>query len=484
MSTAVIEEVAIDYEPKGAAADLFDVRDPEVLVEGPAGTGKGRAIGELLNVTCEENPGCRIAVIRKTRVSLSESWMVTFEEKCLPPMSPLRNGPTRAHRTSYDYENGSRIILGGMDNPTRLFSTEYDIIFWNEAQEGTENEWESLHRALRWGKLPYQQLLGDCNPDVPTHWLNQRCLKGLTRRMRSKHVDNPSLTPEYMARLAALTGVRRKRLFEGIWAAAEGQVWDNYDADRHVIARHETPEIKWHFGSIDFGYRAPGCFQVWGVDGDTRLYRVAEVYQRGLLKEFWAEAVKHFHQKYDMQAVVADSAEPESIQVLNDVLNVKRAEPFVRKADKTKGRLYGYNLVRSGLDVQSDKKPRMFLVRDSNWWVHVDEETRAWELRQGVQPELRGESQPCNLEEEIPALVHGMRPDGTPSKDEGPDRNCIDHAADAACYAAVFAWKHDLGDPGGPKPQPKVVKAGTIGFHDRIWEIFPELYAPPDDWED
>ena len=31
----------------------------------------------------DENPGCRVAVVRKTRVSLTESWLVTWENKVL-----------------------------------------------------------------------------------------------------------------------------------------------------------------------------------------------------------------------------------------------------------------------------------------------------------------------------------------------------------------------------------------------------------------
>ena len=34
------------YGPRGAAAELFGCRDPEVLIEGPAGTGKTRAVLE------------------------------------------------------------------------------------------------------------------------------------------------------------------------------------------------------------------------------------------------------------------------------------------------------------------------------------------------------------------------------------------------------------------------------------------------------
>ena len=39
MTTAATERI-IRYEPKGAILELFKAHDPEILVVGPAGTGK------------------------------------------------------------------------------------------------------------------------------------------------------------------------------------------------------------------------------------------------------------------------------------------------------------------------------------------------------------------------------------------------------------------------------------------------------------
>src|SRR6185503_16380961 len=152
-----------------------------------------------------------------------------------------------------------------------LFSTEFDLIYVNEATELTENEWESLHRALRNNVAPYQQLVGDCNPDAPTHWLNQRCIAGRTKRLLSRHADNPTLTPAYLERLDRLTGVRRQRLFLGLWVAAEGQIWEQFDPQHHVRAwdvdlsnrdgrirlnENEVEQvcIKSTFASVDWGF--------------------------------------------------------------------------------------------------------------------------------------------------------------------------------------------------------------------------------------
>ena len=215
-----------EYQPYGAALDLFHSHDREILIEGPAGTGKTRAILEKIHILALKQAGIRVLFVRKTRKSLSESALTTFEEAVLPSgFKRLWSGARRGNRDKYTYPNGSEIILGGMDNPVHLFSTEFDVICVFEATELSEDEYESLHRALRHGRLGYQQVLCDCNPSYPTHWLIRRALGGRMRHLPSRHEDNPTLTPEYMETLKALTGIRHDRLYRGVWIAAEGAVW-------------------------------------------------------------------------------------------------------------------------------------------------------------------------------------------------------------------------------------------------------------------
>jgi len=78
------------YQPIGAALTAFYSRAPEVLLSGPARTGKSRALLKLMHLRASKYPGSRHLIARKTRASLSESGLVTFEEKVLPPNSRCR----------------------------------------------------------------------------------------------------------------------------------------------------------------------------------------------------------------------------------------------------------------------------------------------------------------------------------------------------------------------------------------------------------
>jgi Rad3-related DNA helicase len=51
----------------------------QLLISGPAGTGKTFAILCLLHCLASDEPGLRILICRQTRVSLTDSVLITFE---------------------------------------------------------------------------------------------------------------------------------------------------------------------------------------------------------------------------------------------------------------------------------------------------------------------------------------------------------------------------------------------------------------------
>ena len=131
-------------------------------------TGKSRACLEKLHLCAQKYPRMRGLIIRKTRESLSEAALVTYEDKVLPERSPIAEGPRRNFRQVYTYPNGSQIVVGGLDKPGKVMSTEYDMIYVQEAVELDLVDWLALTTRLRNNVMPYQQLIADCNPDAPT----------------------------------------------------------------------------------------------------------------------------------------------------------------------------------------------------------------------------------------------------------------------------------------------------------------------------
>lgn len=286
------------YQPFGTAVEAFRFKGPELLYAGPAGTGKSKCLLEKLHAMMLKYPGARGLIVRKTLASLGSTALVTYEQHVAK--EHLANGEVKwfggspKEAACYKYKNGSVIVVGGMDKSMKIMSSEYDVCYAQEATELLEEDWEAITTRLRNGRIPYQQLIADANPDVPTHWLKIRCDTGKTFHIGSRHEDNPVLfeqTPEgpgpltevgraYMAKLDALTGVRYMRLRKGIWCAAEGLVYEEFDPVLHVYKRMYEPPISWtRYITVDFGYTNPMVVQFWAEDEDGRLYLYRELYQ-------------------------------------------------------------------------------------------------------------------------------------------------------------------------------------------------------------
>jgi phage terminase large subunit len=82
-----------------------------------------------------------------------------------------------------------------------------------------------------------------------------------------------------MANLDALTGVRRHRLRDGLWSAAEGVVYEAFRPEIHVVDNAPVPAAWPRFWSIDFGFTNPFVLQCWAEDPDGRLILYREIYQ-------------------------------------------------------------------------------------------------------------------------------------------------------------------------------------------------------------
>lgn len=430
------------YEPFGAAQALFACRDNEVLLSGPAGTGKSLACLYKLHLAASRLP-VRCLILRKTRTSLTESGLVTFERDVLPPLHPARRGPSRPMRRCYRYPTGAEIVVGGLDDPTRIMSTDYDLIYVQEAIELTEEEWEALTTRLRNGKLPYQQLLADTNPDAPTHWLKLRCDAGRTKLLESRHEDNPRLydrvrrawTPEgaaYLARLDQLTGPRLQRYRYGLWVQAEGVVYEGWDPAIHLIDKFPIPREWPRILSIDFGYTNPFVAQWWAVDPDGRLYRYREIYHTRRLVEDHARRIAELSRNEPAPVVVVCDHDAEDRATLERHLGIATT-PAVKDVSP------GLQAVAARLRPAGDGRPRLYFLRDS-----LDERD----------PELASAKRPCCTEEEFTSYVWDTR--AGRRKGEAPLKQ-HDHGMDSLRYVV---WGLDCGGPDGEgEPEPLVLRA-------------------------
>jgi phage terminase large subunit len=293
------------YRPRGSAKELMENRAAEILLSGPAGTGKSRACLEKILACAIKYPGMKALILRKTLKSLSTTALDTWRKHVavdhIETGEVVYYGGSSEEPAQYRFANGSKVMVGGMDNPTRIMSSEYDLIYVQEAIEFTVTDWENANSRLRNGIMPYQQLIADTNPSTPTHWLKLRCDDGACLMLHSRHEENPILFGDdgkltargiaYMARLDALTGVRKQRLRFGRWVASEGIIWEQWEPRLHVVPAFEPPHAWRRWWVIDFGFTNPFVLQCWAEDPDGRLILYREIYHTARTVDQHAETI-------------------------------------------------------------------------------------------------------------------------------------------------------------------------------------------------
>ena len=348
-SLATITQDAKPYRPYGACLDLFGARESEVVIEGPADCGKSRACLEKLHAAMTKYPGARAAIVRKTRKSLTSTAMATFERQVLP------DGAAKLwNAEEYRYTNGSKIYLFGLDDPERLKSFEGDLAYVQEASELAREDWEILTTRVtgRGGTMPYQQIIADLNPREPSFWLYDRERDGKTRFLFARHADNPTITPQRLAPLEALTGYLRDRLLLGLRVSAEGTYFTEFDPRQHLVESFDPPADWVRWVCVDWGFANPWV-ALWLVrerpGGHIYVYR--EISLAGVRDEQQAQLIVDRSKGEDISLVVLDPSmfNPRTEQMRPSVAQVYQAYGVPNIAPGFNNRVQGWSVVRRAL---------------------------------------------------------------------------------------------------------------------------------------
>jgi hypothetical protein len=423
------------FAPRGAVKKLWQTRDFETIVSGPAETGKTWGCLQYSNALLWKYPGAQGVLCRKMYSTLIGSAVRTYQ-RIIGTDSPIRAfGGERPQW--FDYPNGSRLWVVGMDAPGKALSSERDFICINQAEELDLGDFETLTtRATgRGAVMPYTRIFGDANPGPPQHWIKQREASGRLKLIESRHEDNPTLFEDdgtiteqgkrTLSILDALTGVRKLRLRFGKWAAAEGAVYEDFDPALHVIERFDIPKHWRRVRSIDFGYTNPFVCQWWAIDDDGRMYLYREIYYSRRLVEDHAHGVRdeagelvalgiqQLSEGETYEATVADHDAEDRATLERYKISTTPAHKSIQQ---------GIEAVASRFRKAGDGKPRLFIFRGVT--VQRDERLIDAKLPTSTEQEQGEYSYPKNAK---------------PDKEKKEDPMKVnDHGMDAERYAVAY----------------------------------------------
>lgn len=222
---------------------------------------------------------------------------------------------------------GQKIYFRGLDDPLKVTSITVEVgaLCWLWIEEAYEIMSEDDFDTL------YESMLGDCpeglfkqvtltfNPWNERHWLKKRFFDEPdenTLAITTNYLCNEWLSEEDKKVFEDMK-IRNPRRYQvaglGNWGIVDGLVYENWKEETFEL--EDVQNYISAFG-LDFGYtNDPSAFFVGFLDkANKRLYVWDEFYEKGLSNK--AIANKIIEMGYSKERIVADSAEPKSIDEL------------------------------------------------------------------------------------------------------------------------------------------------------------------------
>lgn len=298
---------------------FYDSQAPEIAASSAMGMGKSRVLCQKAWDLAMKYPGAQLGLFRKVQNSLAATTEVTFWSEVADPRFVVAR-----NRTEHWVDVGpptarpSRIWFLGLDPnpethvPSKVGSLNLDWAGVDEAIELTEPDWIMLGGRLRRTAMPFRQLAAVTNPASPKHWLKRHFTPPDETREWYAFTANRFLPDDYRARLASMgDGVEAQRLAQGLWVAAEGQIWFLPDAQ---ITEPGQDTWKRVVGGIDWGFVHAFAAEIVGESGSGRRATLDEVYARGKLLDDLIPELLEKQARYNVSAWFADPSEPEYIE--------------------------------------------------------------------------------------------------------------------------------------------------------------------------
>jgi phage terminase large subunit len=258
---------------------------------------------------------------------------------------------------------GQKIYFRGMDDPLKITSIAVDTgsLCWawiEEAYEiSDEKSFDTLDESIRGAVAMglFKQITLTFNPWSEHTWIKKRffdvvdketglsddgqVLAITTNYMCNEWLDESDL--KIFESMKKNNPARYRVAGLGEWGITDGVVYPNVEEREFEVNEiRKRNKVKSAFG-LDFGFTDPTSFVACLIDENNKeIYIFDEWYKENVTNETIYEAI--WSMGYSEQIIVADSAEPKSIQELRN-LGLNKIRPCRKGRDSV---LYGIQLIQ------------------------------------------------------------------------------------------------------------------------------------------
>lgn len=328
------------------------------IVKGSRASKKSKTTALNYITEMMEYPEANLLVVRKTYRTLKESCFTELKW-AMKRLNVEQHWKVTESPLQMEYiPTGQKIYFRGLDDPLKVTSITVDVgvLCWmwiEEAYEITsEPDFDMLDESIR-GKVPaglFKQITLTLNPWNEHHWIKKRFfdaepdedILALTTNYKcNEWLDEADL--KVFERMKKNNPRRYKVAGLGDWGIVDGLIYENWKEEKFDVDEiRQRSGIQSAFG-LDFGYtNDPSTLFASLVDeSNKKIYVFDEMYEYGMSNERIAEHVQKM--QFSKEKIIADSAEPKSIDRLYD-LGLRRI----------KGARKGKDSIQNGIDFIQD----------------------------------------------------------------------------------------------------------------------------------
>lgn len=375
--------------------------------------GPGKSHGVFAQVTlddCQRVKNLKGLFLRQTGTAARESFGDLVIKILARKVDYTYN---RAESILY-FKNGSRVVLGGFHDERdvdKYVGIEYDFVAIEELNQLTFDRVERLLGSMRTSKPNWRpRMYASFNPGGIGHVFVKETFveparelcEEKTKFVPARYSDNPWLNREYIDYLENLGGNLGRAWRDGDFDIFEGQYFNEWRNDLHVVNPYEVPTTWKRIRCIDHGRTAPTACMWGAIDYDGNIVWYREYYMANQDADRNAQEIKRLSEGEKYSFAVMDSACYSKTGFGETIAEIyERNGVYADPAPKN--RLAGWNLFHEYL--RGDDGPKMKFF-----------------------------STCVNAIRTIPTLIHDSRA----GKLEDLDTTGEDHCADAISYGLQY----------------------------------------------
>jgi phage terminase large subunit len=262
-------------------------------------------------IALHEFPGINWIIARKTRPELrATTWDMflngdTGQEHGwhgIPRELIASNNKSDLHVV---LRNGSQVFGLPLDDPKKIENYNLGGFWIDQAEEVEEDIFLKFHGRLRQKHAPREGLLTFnpaghnwlwrrmIDPKRPDEWKRQyKCIEATT-------YDNPNLPDDFFDQFEGLPDAWVQRFVYGSHDVFVGQIFTDYNDERHVVQPFHIPESWERWMCIDPGIGHEGAVSWCARDFDGNAYYYRELLAKGQPVEWWAQQVHEIEARAD-----------------------------------------------------------------------------------------------------------------------------------------------------------------------------------------